>query len=768
MAKIEIDGKQLSASTGDMIIEVADRAGIHIPRFCYHKQLSIAANCRMCMVEVSDINKTVPACATPVADGMKIFTKSDKTIRSQQAVMEFLLVNHPLDCPVCDQGGECELQDLSMGYGESFSHFDETKRVVEDKNLGPLITTDMTRCIHCTRCVRFGQEIAGVQELGLINRGEDSKIRTYVNETVHSNISGNLIDICPVGALNSKPYRFQARGWELKQTPCIAPHDCLGANIFLHSRSQKILRVVAAENPDFNETWISDRDRFSYVGLDHVERLDAPLIKEHGNWRQKSWKDAIIKATDGIKSAIKKSSPSKLAGIISPNATTEEMYLFQKLLRGLGSNNIDHRLRELDFSDQDSLPLCPTSLPTNEDVEKSSRILLVGVNVLDEQPLLSVRLGKAIKNGSKVCAINPIDYQHNFKVDSTIITPPNQIINVLTSLIKNDFEDNSANSHINEMMQEEGPVLIVTGALLNQHFQAANLRWAVLELAKKYNAQLLSLTNGCNSVGAWLAGCVPHRKEAGLTQETTGLAVKEMFSNSLDAYVLYGIEPEFDCVNPSVASNALKNAKFVVVCSSFVTTKMKEYADVILPIATFAETHGSYFNVFGKCQGFNPATENFKDSKPGWKVLRALAESCNIPSCEYYSASDLRAELKKVLRDNPFDNINNREVPEVSPNTTEQINLITEWPIYSVDSLVRRSEVLQKNNDFAKPVFRMNQTLALRLKTENDDILNVKFAGNKISLPVMIDARVPDNCLYVPSGVAKTNCLNHEAQVEIL
>jgi len=386
MTTIEINGKPCQAKDGNMIIEVADAHGINIPRFCYHKKLSIAANCRMCLVEVENAPKPMPACATPIAQGMKVHTDSPKALAAQTAVMEFLLINHPLDCPICDQGGECELQDVAMGYGKDISRFNEGKRVVADENLGSLIATDMTRCIHCTRCVRFGEEVAGIRELGATGRGEHMRIGTYIKQAMQSEISANIIDLCPVGALTSKPFRFKARAWELQQAAAIAPHDCLGSNVDLHIRQQEVMRVVPKENEAINETWLSDRDRFSYLGLRHEQRLAKPMIKKNGQWQESDWQQALEYTVTGLKQTIKQHGAAQLAALGSPSATVEELFLLQKLMRALGCHNIDHRLQQTDFADQASAPLAPICQLPYAELENQQAILLVGSDLPREQP----------------------------------------------------------------------------------------------------------------------------------------------------------------------------------------------------------------------------------------------------------------------------------------------------------------------------------------------------------------------------------------------
>ncbi|AHE68253.1 NADH-quinone oxidoreductase, chain G [Legionella oakridgensis ATCC 33761 = DSM 21215] len=492
MATIEIDGKTLEAENGKMIIEVADEAGIYIPRFCYHKKLSVAANCRMCLVEVENGRKPVPACATPITNGMKVFTKSEGTIRSQQAVMEFLLINHPLDCPICDQGGECELQDISMGFGHDSSDYEESKRAVADENLGPLIATEMTRCIHCTRCVRFGDEIAGLRELGATGRGEHMEIGTYVKHSMVSEVSGNVIDLCPVGALTSKPYRFTARAWELMQHDSLAPHDCLGSNVFLHVRRNQLMRAVPKENETINETWLSDRDRFSYLGLNSKDRAGNPMIKRDGQWETVDWETALKFTAEGMSRIIKQHGPEQLAVFASPSSTLEEFYLLQKLMRELGVQNLDHRLQQTDFRDQEGQKVMPLGSISYAELESQANILLVGCNIDREVPLAGVRTRKAFRNGAKIYAINPVDYDYRFDLTKKIVVTPQEMLIQLACLVRAMVE------HVDGLPEEvqklliglepdericamaaalrEPKAVIVTGAIFENHPHASLLR----------------------------------------------------------------------------------------------------------------------------------------------------------------------------------------------------------------------------------------------------------------------------------------------------
>ncbi|HEX4045933.1 MAG TPA: NADH-quinone oxidoreductase subunit NuoG, partial [Gammaproteobacteria bacterium] len=511
MIEIEINGQKLTVQPDQTIIQAADAAGIYIPRFCYHKHLSVAANCRMCLVEVEKSPKTLPACATPVMAGMKVFTQSAKTIEAQRAVMEFLLINHPLDCPICDQGGECELQDLSMGYGASTSHYDECKRAVADENLGPLISTEMTRCILCTRCVRFGDEVAGMRELGVTFRGEHAEISSYVQHTMRSEVSGNIIDLCPVGALTSKPYRFTARAWELMQAPSISPHDCLGSHLNVHTRYGTVMRVVARENPAINETWLADRDRFSYTALAHPERLKEPLARINGEWQTVSWQQAFEMAAAGLQQVLTQAGADQLGALASPSATIEEFYLLQKIIRDLGSPHIDHRLREMDSADQQQMAAFPGMQVSLDALEQSDAIVLVGSNLQKEQPLAALRIRKAINRGAVVLVINPIDYQFNFAVTAKTIVTLDAIVNKATL------------SEFHAHLEGKQRVTFIVGAQALHHPAASAIRYQVQQWAQTYQASMNLMTDGANSAGGWLAGAIPHRRPAGEKVEQPGL-----------------------------------------------------------------------------------------------------------------------------------------------------------------------------------------------------------------------------------------------------
>ena len=485
-----------------MLIEVTDAAGVTVPRFCYHKNLSISANCRMCLVEVENAPKPLPACATPCMDGMKVFTRSPLAREAQKGTMEFLLINHPLDCPICDQGGECELQDVAVGYGADVSRYTEAKRIVADPDLGPLVATDMTRCIHCTRCVRFGEEIAGVREMGATGRGEHMKIGTYVAHAMTSELSGNIIDLCPVGALTSKPFRFQARAWEMTQQSTIAPHDSVGSNINVHLRNKRVMRVVPQESDDINETWLSDRDRYSYTALNHQDRLTTPMLKDGDQWREASWEEALNRAASSLAAA--GDDADQLAALVSPSATLEEMALSAKLLRGLGSSNIESRLRMADFRYTESTPWLGITL---NELEKADAILLIGSNVRKEQPLINHRIRKAVLAGAKVMAVNPVDFDFNYKLAETVVAAPSQLVEALD------------NQQISEQLKTANSAIILIGNIARSHPDYSLLAAAAARLGESTGARLGFLPEAANSVGAWLAGAVNTTAKASLLSQ---------------------------------------------------------------------------------------------------------------------------------------------------------------------------------------------------------------------------------------------------------
>ncbi len=705
---VMVDGVAVRARKGAMIIQVTDAlANAYVPRFCYHEKLPIAANCRMCLVEVEKAPKPLPACATPVAEGMKIFTKSPNAIAAQKATMEFLLINHPLDCPICDQGGECELQDLAMGFGRDVSRFNERKRVVKDKDLGPLISTDMTRCIHCTRCVRFGQDIAGIQELGTTGRGEHMEIGTYIERSVDHELSGNIIDLCPVGALNSKPSRYRGRSWEMTQHPLVAPHDAFGTNVYAHVLRGKVMRVVPRPNDEINETWIPDRDRFSYEGLNAADRAATPLVRHDGQLVPASWERALRVAADGLRSHA-----GSLGTIVSPASTLEELYLVAKLSRALGSDNIDHRLRTRDFGDAAADPLAPWLGHSITAVETLTGLLIVGSHLRAELPMLAHRVRKAARRGTRVAMVCPQEFEYLFPVAARVHAAPHamlrELLGVLAAASPGRVLPRAWESAIPELALTE-PQHAAAAALINgerraiwlgagaqRHPQWSLIRAVAADLAVVTGASLGVLPEGGNGTGAWLAGCVPHREPGARAHGRPALNAVSMFEQPQRAYLLWGgIEPGEDLVDSSALA-ALDAAQFVVAVTPFASEAVRRAASVVLPIGSFAETSGTYVNLEGRWQSSAGAVAPPGEARPGWKVARVLANALDLHGFDYQSSEAVRDELRAL---SPSLDAGNGAAPSVSqraigerPDMPPQQSDVR---IYGSDALVRRSAPLQ-------------------------------------------------------------------------
>lgn len=775
--EIEIDGQKLTAKPDQMLIQVADAAGIYIPRFCYHKNLSIAANCRMCLVEVEKSPKALPACATPVTPGMKVFTKSQKTVDAQRAVMEFLLINHPLDCPICDQGGECELQDLSMGYGSSASKFDECKRAVANENLGPLISTEMTRCILCTRCVRFGNEIAGLRELGVTFRGEREEISTFVEQAMQSEVSGNIIDLCPVGALTSKPFRFSARAWELDQARSVSPHDCVGTNLNVHTRYGEVMRVVASDNAAINETWIADRDRFSYDGLYH-DRVTEPMVKIHGKWEVVDWQKAFTAVTTGLYDAIAKFGPDKFGVLASPNSTVEEFYLLQKIVRGLGSSHIDHRLRETDTRDQAAIGLFPGLTMQVAELEQCDAIFLIGSNIQKEQPIAALRVRKASLKGASVIALNPVDYQFNFKVTTKNIVAPHQMSNALAAILKaldqkvldqqaakewQDLVVDDGARALAQQLQGKQKVAILLGGIAFHHNEAATIRYLAQKIASLCGAKLGLLTDGANSAGAWIAGAIPHRHVDGSRVVQPGLNAYEMLKNPRKSYLLLNVEPDFDCANAKLASDALADAKFVVALSVYKNALLEAHANVILPVTPFTETAGTFVNASGEWQSFHGVAKAHYSSRPAWKVLRVLGNFLHLAGFNFESAEEVKHEVKAHFENREKISTAFTQLPKQETQAaTIKLSRIGEIPIYAMDGLVRRAKALQEAQVFVEgdvACIRIHPQTAATLRVQEGDQVNVKQQDNVVQLPVHLDERIALNAVWLAGGIATTTKL---------
>jgi NADH-quinone oxidoreductase subunit G len=746
--EIEIDGKKLQAKPNAMVIQVADEAGIYIPRFCYHKHLTVAANCRMCLVEVEKSPKTLPACATPVMPGIKVFTRSPKALAAQKAVMEFLLINHPLDCPICDQGGECELQDISLGFGSADSFYFEGKRSVKDKDIGPLISTEMTRCIQCTRCVRFGAEIAGMPELGATGRGENMEIGTYIEHAMKSEVSGNVIDICPVGALTSKPFRFTARAWELEQRPTISPHDCVGSNLYAHMRTGTVMRMVPRENVKINETWISDRDRFSYEALYHADRVKKPLIKKNDQWQETDWSTALEFAASNLQRVQEKHGAAQLGALASPSSTLEEFYLLQKIVRGLGSDNIDHRLRQTDFSDQDNLEAYPGLGMSVAELEDCDVILLVGSNIQKEQPAAALRVRKASLKGAKILAVNPYDYDFNFKVTAKKIAAPDAMLGALDEM----------SQHLGEAKK----ACILFGNIAFNLPNAAALRSACRAVAKTHNAQLGFLTEGANSAGAWLAGAIPQRGVAGASVKAAGLNAQTILQESCKALLLLNVEPDLDCADPVAAAQALEQAEFTVSLSVFRNPLIDKYADVILPVGPFTETSGTFVNAAGDWQTFKGVAAAFEEARPAWKVLRVLGNLFHLQGFDFTSSKEIHDEVKVAV-----DKMQPVKISEANTSqektASDKLVRIGTIPIYAIDALSRRAKPLQAAQPILEGVLanvRVHPALGKNLKLNEGEMVTVKQKQGEVSLPLMFDARLPERAVFIPGGIPETSDLS--------
>ena len=707
IVNIEVDGVPVQARRGQMIIEVTDARSVYVPRFCYHPKLSIAANCRMCLVEVEKAPKPLPACATPVMEGMKVFTRSPRAIAAQKATMEFLLINHPLDCPICDQGGECELQDLAMGFGSDVSRFTERKRIVKDKNLGPLVSTDMTRCIHCTRCVRFGQEIAGIQELGTMGRGENTVIGTYIEHSVDHELSGNIIDVCPVGALNNKPYRYRARAWEMTQHETVSPHDCVGGQLFTHTLRGKVMRNVPRECEEINETWAADRDRFGCHGLYAEDRLERPQLRNAaGEWEEASWEDALLRVTESFKGR----RGEELGFLAAPGSTLEEHFLLARLARGLGSSNVDHRLQRRDFSGQAHDPVAPgLGLPLAE-VDTVAAALVIGSALRHEAPILAHRLRKAALAGAQVGFVNAEALEWRFPVSAEIVAPAGSqaraLAEVLAAACGDDFsalpaelaaqlrelEPGAAARRMAQALRGEERRVVWLGLQAQRHPAYAELQVLAAALARVTGATLGYLSEGANSAGACLAGAVPHRDVGGVPAAQPGRDAGALLRGGLEAVLLLGCEPEWDAAAGEDALPALAESEFVVCLAPFATPAMRRYADALLPVGTAYETSGTFVNCEGRWQSFAGAARPVGEARPAWKVLRVLGTQLGVEGFDYMSSEDARDDLRARLAAAAA------AAPEVPLRAVslEQDGAWQEPNPYATDLLLRRSRPLQE------------------------------------------------------------------------
>lgn len=715
---IEIDGQTMFAPKGSMIIQAADKAGIPIPRFCYHEKLPIAANCRMCLVDVEKSPKPSPACATPVMDGMKIQTRNEKALKYQRSVMEFLLINHPLDCPICDQGGECELQDVSLGYGRSVSRFNERKRVVADEDMGPLVATEMTRCIQCTRCVRFTAEIAGTYELGGMYRGENLQIGTYDGKPLTTELSGNVIDVCPVGALTNKVFQFRARPWELTARESLGYHDAMGSNLFLHVRRGEVLRAVPRDNERVNECWLSDRDRYSHQGLYAADRAVKPLQKVNGQWQEVSWAEGLAAAREILEA----NRGDDLGVLVHPSTSNEEGALLARLAAGLGSNNIDHRIDNRDFSDAATAEVFGASLA---EIENADRIVLLGSNVRHELPLLHARLRKAqTKNGARIFAVNPVDFDFAFALAGKQIVAPSKLADAM------------GDGALREAVKSGGNTVVIVGAIAENHPQAAAIRAAARDFAAATGARLCRIPQGANAIGLSRAGVLPAGKDAGA-----------MLLQPRKAYVLYGIEPGLDFADGAAARKALAGAK-VVAFSQFACASTRDVADVILPIGALPEIDATLTNLDGREQQARAGGKLPGEAREGWRVLRALGGDLQLAGFGFTDLAGLRAGLQPVQV--------NVAVSAQPQAAGEGLEVASTPAIYRTDAVVRRAEALQAHPLNNAPRIVLNVEDAARLQLAEGQMARVGTDAGKATLPVVVDARVAAGAVWIESGHGAT------------
>lgn len=783
LLNIEIDGQATQVESGRTVMDAARQLNISIPHFCYHNKLSIAANCRMCLVQVEKAPKPLPACATPVSEGMKVFTHSEFAVKSQKGVMEFLLINHPLDCPICDQGGECQLQDLAVGYGGSDSRFQEEKRVVANKDLGPLISTDMTRCIHCTRCVRYGEEIAGIMELGMGGRGEHSEIMAFMGQTVDSEVSGNAIDLCPVGALTSKPFRFSARTWELRRNRSISPHCSLGSNLVIQSKSDRVMRVLPGVNEEVNECWLSDKDRFSYDALNSADRAVKPMIKRNGEWFETTWQAALDFAVEGLRQALQSASgPDAIAALASPHQTLEELYLLQALVRGLGSGNVDHRLNQTDFRLDSSLQGAPWLGMSIAAVSQLKSALVIGSSLRKDHPLIAVRLRQIARKGAKIHVIHIAHDDLAMPQGASLFVKPSEMPNALAQVLVAAARQLGAIlpatlgiEHIQVSPEAE---TIASNLILDQHsavmlgnFAQHHPEFSQLyvmgeELARLTQSTFGILGEAANSVGADISGAVPCHGAFG-AEAIKGKPASDLIAHPREAYLLLGTEPDLDSSNGAGARAAMHAAQCVIALTSF-TSQVAEYADVILPIAPFSETSGSFVNTEGRLQSFVASVKPLGESRPAWKVLRVLANLLALPGFEFEDIDGLRsamggqlAERSRQYAFNPLSGHVSGVLPPV-PNGLmpgHYLERASERPIYRADSIVRRSAALQARPDGWKASVVINPTTAQSLNVQAGEVVRVKHLETSADLPVVLDENLVAGVARIPAAWQETSTL---------
>lgn len=766
MVELTIDGKKVEVQEGSMVMHAAHKLGVYVPHFCYHKKLSIAANCRMCLVEVEKAPKAMPACATPATNGMVVHTCSERAVAAQKSVMEFLLINHPLDCPICDQGGECQLQDLAVGYGGSSSRYQEEKRVVFHKDLGPLVSAEeMSRCIHCTRCVRFGQEVAGVMELGMIGRGEHSEITTFVGRSVESELSGNMIDLCPVGALTSKPFRYQARTWELARRRSVSPHDSLGANLVVQVKGDEVVRVVPFENEEVNECWISDRDRFSYEGLTQ-DRLTTPMVKgQDGQWREASWSDALQVAAHGLMDVRDASGGAQIGALATEYATLEELALLGRVARGLGSENIDARLRQTDAKFDAALAGAPWLGMSIAALDTLDRVLVVGSFLRKDHPLMAQRLRQAAKRGTQISAIDTAGDDPLLKLTTRATVLPAALAQTLSQVLvalakikgaevpaalSGVQADATAQQMAQSLATGERVAVLLGNAAVNAP-DAAQLAALAQSIALLSGGKLGFLTAGANTVGAYLAGAVPAQG---------GKSAAAMLAEPLKAYIVLHAEPLLDTDNGAQAVAALKAADFVVALTAF-ASDVAEWADVMLPIAPFTETSGTFVNAQGLAQSFKGTVAPRGQTRPGWKVLRVLGNVLHLAGFDDETSESVRDSVLSGGVANRLSNQINASVASVvaGQSTPGVLQRVTDLPIYRSDALVRRAPALQESDASRAPAARMHTQTLASLGCSAGDSVRIKSSTGAVTLVAVQDDTLPAGAVRIAAGFAQTASL---------
>ena len=750
MVEIEIDGKLVEVKEGSTVIQAAQSIGTYIPHFCYHKKLSIAANCRMCLVEVEKAPKPVPACATPVNKGMKIFTRSEKAVNAQKSVMEFLLINHPLDCPICDQGGECQLQDLTMGYGKSSSRYQEEKRVVFHKNVGPLISMEeMSRCIHCTRCVRFGQEIAGVMELGMLGRGEHSEITSFVGQTVDSEMSGNMIDICPVGALTSKPFRYAARTWELGRKKSLSPHDAMGSNTILQTKGERVMRVVPLENEAINECWISDKDRFAYEGLNSEDRLEQPLIKQNGEWIETDWQTALEYVASGLSGVKADHGAQSIAAIAHPMSSVEELYLLNKLIKELGSQDIETRLRQIDPTND--IPTPWLGRPIAE-LEKLHRALVIGSFLRKDNPLIATRLRKASKAGLQVMRIDTGADDWLMPAQSMSLAP-SKWLSALQAIALEVATAKSIPAPLN-ISQSDAQAKLFAQALLSgeqksifigntalAHPQATQIvAWAQW-IADQTGATLGFLGDGANFVGAKLIGA-------------TNKGIQSILDGSKKAVVLYQVEPMMDLANPAIAKEALLQAQTVIAMSAFISDDLLDLADVILPITPYAEQAGTYINIVGDVQTVQASVRPLGQARPGWKVLRVLGDLLKLDGFHFNAVDEvMNSALGGLDIPGALSNRTQVSLEQGQSFSSAGVERVADLPIYFTDAIVRRAQSLHLTVDSKNAMKAgLSPELFAQYGLKEGDAIKVTQGNHSVVMPATLQKGLASGVVRIATG----------------